>query len=399
MEMIRRQGPARAIRVAGAVALAVAVLVAGALVLRGRAPLQPPPPPSAPAGSFRPTADQWAGMTLATAQLHAFATEIHTEGRIAAADPLTAQVFSPVSGRVLRLLAQVGQRVRKGQPLAELAGVEYDQAAGDLVAAGVQAKAAAANEQRLAGLYREQAASLRDWQQSQTDLATAQNALRNARARLSGMGLSDSEVSRLGARGLAIRAPFLLRAPIDGVITQQAGAPGQSVAALAQGGANPLFVVTDLSRVWLVGLLRDADAAQARLGQEVYARPLGEGAPVLTGRVDFISPTVDPASRRVTVRATIANPSGALRPETFVDFALVTRQGDHGLAVPAEAVIYEGSRAHVWVADRGQGLLTARPVVVGRSAADLVEVRQGLRPGERVVTHSALFIDQAVKAD
>lgn len=382
--------------------MTAAILVVGlgfAWILLGRHPKTVAPPPVAPPGTFRPTDQQWTSLTLETVKPIAFETAIHAEGRIAAADTLTTQVFSPVSGRVLRVIAHAGDSVRKGAPLAELAGVDYDQASGDLSAAATQVRGAQANEQRLAQLYKEQGASLKDWQQSQTDLATAENALQNARARLHAMGLADPDIRGLEGRAPGRAGPFVLRAPISGVIIQQAIGPGQTVASLNVGGAAALYSVSDLSRVWLVGALRDTDAAQARLGQPVEARPVGDPATVLLGRVDYISPTLDPASRRVAVRATIANPHGALRPETFLDFAVITHSGDQALAIPAEAVIYEGSQAHVWVADPARHLLMSRAIEPGRSSQGMVEVRSGLRPSEPVVTRSALFIDQAAKAE
>lgn len=381
----------------------VAVLLMAALglawMLFGRPPGSVAPPPVPPPGTFRPTDQQWAALTLQAVKPVAFETAIHAEGRIAAADTLTTQVFSPVSGRVLRVIAHAGDSVRKGAPLAELAGVDYDQASGDLRAAATQVRGARANEQRLGQLYKEQGASLKDWQQSQTDLATAENALQNARARLHAMGLPDPDIQGLEGRSPGRAGSFILRAPISGVIIQQAIGPGQTVASLSAGGVSALYSVSDLSQVWLVGTLRDTDAAQARLGQPVEARPVGDPGTVLRGRVDYISPTLDPASRRVAVRATIANPHGALRPETFLDFAVITHVGDQALAIPAEAVIYEGSKAHVWVADPARHLLMSRAIEPGRSSEGMVEIRSGLRPGEVVVTRSALFIDQAAKAD
>jgi cobalt-zinc-cadmium efflux system membrane fusion protein len=277
-------------------------------------------------------------------------------------------------------------------------GVEYGQAAGDLAAAGAQLRQAEASAARLEDLYKSQGVALKDVEQGRTDLAAARNAVQNARSRLAGMGLPEAEIDRLAARTPGRAKTFAVTAPIAGVVTQQSVGPGQTVGSLAGGGSGAMFVVADLSQVWLTGALREGDAARARLGQAVEARPTALPDKVLRGRLDFISPVVDPATRRVAVHATLANPDGLLRPQMFVSFALILNEGASALAVPAEAVIYEGEQAHVWVADPVSHLIRSRPIRAGGSANGRVEVLSGLAPGESVVVRGALFVDQAVKA-
>jgi membrane fusion protein, heavy metal efflux system len=392
---IARRDPARMRVVLIAAAVVAALLVGWWLTYRAH-----PAPPEAPApsGSFKATGEQWGALTFARAAQVPFRDEIDTDGTIAAADTRTTQVFSPVSGRVIQVLAKAGDRVRAGQPLAMVEGVEFGQAAGDLAAAAAQLRQAQANAARLTDLYKSQGAALKDVEQGQTDLAAARNALQNAHSRLAGMGLAEAEIDQLAARTPGRARRFVIASPIAGVVTQQSVGPGQTVGSLAGGGASPLFVVADLSQVWLTGALREGDAALARLGQNVEARPTAWPDKVLRGRLDFISPVVDPVSRRVAVHATLANPEGVLRPQMFVSFALILNEGATALAVPAEAVIYEGEQARVWVADPATHLIRPRAIRAGRSANGRVEVLSGLAPGETVVVRGALFVDQAVKA-
>ena len=392
-----RRDPART-RVIVVAAVALVVLALGGWWLAHRTSAAQAEAP-VPAGAFKPTDEQWAGLTFARAQQAPFRDEIDTDGQIAAADTRTTQVFSPVSGRVAEVLAKAGDRVHAGQALAVVEGVEYGQAAGDLAAAAAQVRQTQANAARLTELYKSQGVALKDVEQGQTDLAAAQNALQNARSRLAGMGLSEAEIDQLAARTPGRAKRFVIASPIAGVVTQQSVGPGQTVGSLSGGGANPLFVVADLSQVWLTGALREGDAAQARLGQAVEARPTALPDKVLRGRLDFISPVVDPATRRVAVHATLANPEGLLRPQMFVSFALVLNAGATALAIPAEAVIYQGDQAHVWVADPRTHLIRSRVIRAGRSAGGQVEALSGLSPGETVVVKGALFVDQAVKAE
>lgn len=374
-------------------AAAVLLAVAGAGLVACSRSAAPPPAQAAADGAFKPSAEQWESLTLAPATVTPFEAAIHSEGRLAAADNRTAPVFAPVNGRVAKVFVTLGQAVAKGQPIAELDGVEFDQAAGDLTAAQAQVRAATASVRRLEQLAAEKAAAPKDLQQAQSDLATAEAAERSARGRLAALGLAPPREASGGQH-----AAYVLRAPQAGLVTQLSIVPGQAVASLSSGGAGTaLAVVSDLSQLWLVGELREADARLARRGEPVEAAPTGVSGTPLHGKLDFISPTVDPVSRRVTVRATIANPGLMLRPETFVDFSLPTRPGGTALTVPAEAVIYDGGVAHVWLADARAHTLRLQAIDPGASAAGAIEVLRGLRPGDLVVSRGAIFVDQAAK--
>jgi len=116
-----------------------------------------------------------------------------------------------------------------------------------------------------------------------------------------------------------------------------------------------------------------------------------------SGRLDFVAPSVDPATRRVAVRATVANPGERLKPEMFADFNVTTGASRNSVAVPTDAVIYEGDAARVWVARAADRSVALRQVTTGRTAGGEVEILSGLRPGELVVTSGSLFIDRAVR--
>ena len=396
-----RLPPGRQLALLGVLAgLAVAVLFG--LPLLGK--LLGPKPPAAeappPAGTFRPTAEQLATLKMVTVGPVGFRPGVETEGKIAASDERTTQVFSPYSGRVIRVTAQAGEVVRAGQPLFAIEASEFVQAQNDLVAAHAQLKLAEAAEARQHELYKISGAALKDWQQSQADLINAQTALGAVRGRLRILGQSDAQIGALEKRpqGSPVTAETVVSSPISGVVIQRAIGPGQNLGSVTNGGTNPAFVVSDLSTVWLVGQLREVDAPRARLGQAVEVRAAALPGLVFAGKLSFIAPTVDPVSRRVLVRATVANPDGVLKPEMFANFTLLTGAATRVVAAPEEAVIYEADTARVWVARPG-GLLELRQIKTGMTQNGQVEVTAGLQPGERIVTSGALFIDRASKGD
>ncbi len=385
----------------GAAALVAAFLFFG-LPFLGQlfAPKPAPPPPAPPPGAFVATDQQWATLKFATVSDSGFRSEARTDGKIAADDDRTTQVFSPFSGRVIRVMAKVGDRVRAGQPLFTVQAAEFVQGQSDLAGALTQLKLTQAADTRQHELLQAHGAALKDVQQADADLANAKAGLEAVRGRLRVLGQSDAQIAALerSAGEKSAGAETVVTSPIAGVVTLRAIGPGQNIGSVTNGGTNPAFVVTDSAKLWLVGNLREDDAPLARVGQTAQVTVQALPDRVFTAKINFVSPTVDPVSRRVTVRADIDNPDGLLKPEMFATFTLFTSPTVSAVGVPEAAVIYEGDTARVWVASQGHAL-GLRQIKTGRTVDGLVEVLSGLAPGERVVTSGSLFIDQASKGD
>jgi cobalt-zinc-cadmium efflux system membrane fusion protein len=373
------------------------------LPLMGRlfAPRPPAPPPAPPAGTFRVTPEAWSSLGLATVRIMDFAPTDQTDGKIAADDNKTTLVYSPYTGRVTRVIAKVGDRVRAGSPLFAIDASEFVQAQSDLVIAAAQVRLTKAAETRQEALYKGSGAALKDLQQSQADLATAQISLAAARNRLRVLGKSAAEVAAVerGVVDHGMSSETVVAAPIGGVVTQKSVGVGQNLASVANnGGSTPTYSISDLSTVWLVGNLRETDAPHARIGQTAQVRVSALPERMFTAKLDYVASTVDPATHRVTVRAEIPNPGGELLPEMFATFTLITGASAPAVAVPEQGVVYEGDEARVWVAGAGR-LLQLRRIKTGQTTGGMVQVLSGLSVGERVVTNGALFIDRASKGD
>ena len=395
------------------VAAAAAGLAGGATLLaRGRKAVAEPA--AASDGAFHPTRAQWASFDIRPVQVMQFQDEQHTDGRISTDDDRTTAVYSPFTGRVDRVMVRAGDSVARGQPLFAVSASEYLQAQSDLGAARAavdtaraQLKAAQADEARLHELYKADGASLKDWQAAQVALATAQANARSAdvalgavRNRLLALGETGAKIAALEAAAAAHRVDPLavVYAPVSGTVVTRQVQPGQFLASASSGGgATPALTVSDLSRVWLIANVREADAGRVHVGDAMDVRVMAIPGRVFHARTTYVGPTVDPVTRRVAVRAEIDNPERLLKPEMFADFSISTGPSRASPAVPAAAVAYEGQTAHVWVARR-DGALVVRPVAVGRSRDGFLEVVSGLQPGDRVATGGALFVDRAAQA-
>jgi membrane fusion protein, heavy metal efflux system len=370
---------------------AVLIMAVAAVWLGGRllAPREAPPPAQSPPGTFRASAQQLKTLTVETVQTHAFVSEELTEGKIAVNGDRATPVFSPYSGRVTRVIAGLGDTVKAGAPLATLEASEFVQAQNDLRLAASQIKLARINETRKHALYDAKGGSLQDWQSAQADLSSAETALTLVRNRLRILGSSDAEIDGL-ERQSNINPVVTLAAPIAGVVVDRQVGPGQYLQA---GGGTPVYLIADPTRVWLLANVREADAGLVKLGQSVEVRVLAYPNRAFKARLTYIAALVDPTTHRLPVRAEIENRDGALKPEMFASFRILTSDASDSPAVPEAAVVYEGSAAHVWVL-RSDGLLGLRAIRTGRSSDGLIEVLDGLKAGERVVTKGGLFIDQ-----
>jgi len=368
---------------------------------------EPAPVPTTPAGTVRLTPDQMRALKTVRVGFVASDTQMLASGAITVDGDRSTPVLMPYTGQVVRVLADAGQYVRAGQPLLLVKTTDFVDARSGLFAAraafqNAQAQLATAtrNAERQRQIFQTAGGAQKDYQQAQTDLIAAQASTRTAAAALGAardklaiLGKSPAEIASLEGVGevSGIHDQTTLHAPISGLIASRDVAAGQYV---AQGGDKPVMTITDPSRVWLIAQVAEGDASAVHVGDAVTVT-----TPALPGRtfhatVDLVGAGLDPQTHRLPVRATIANPDNALKPQMFASFAIERPRQGTAMRVPTEAVIREGDSARVWIV-RPDGLLQARDVVLGDEQDGTIAVRAGLKPGERVVTAGALFVNEA----
>jgi cobalt-zinc-cadmium efflux system membrane fusion protein len=354
-------------------------------------------------GAFHPTAAQWATLTVETVEPHAFRSQQVTEGKVSIDEDRSTPIFSPYSGRVTRLLVKPGDAAEPGQVLFVVEATDMVQAQNDFIA-GLAAVSKARSqldltqtvETRMHALYQSKAIALREWQQAQADLTAAQSDLRSAdvaleaaRNRLRILGKTDQEIADFQETG-RISPETPIYSPLGGTVVQRKVGPGQYVSASS---TDPVFVIGDLSTVWLVAYVREADAGEVHSGQSITFTVLAYRDRSFESRVAYVASVLDPTTRRLIVRATIDNPRGLLKPEMFAKVSIFTDRSEVAVSVPRDAVIYEGDSARVRVA-RDDKSVELRTVKTGLADADLIQILEGLAPGEKVITRGSLFIDR-----
>lgn len=360
-------------------------------------------------GAFRPSETQWSGLRFAAVQAAAFRDERATDGKIGINEDATTPVFSPYSGRVTRLIARPGDVVERGAPLFAIEASEFVQGQNDLVTAVAGVEKARSRlalavtvEKRQRELLAIRGGTQKDLEQAQSDLVAAQGDMRSAeialaavRNRLRILGRSDAEIAAQ-EKVDRIGAEVTVAAPIGGTIVQRKVGLGQYIAV---GAGDPVFTVGSLTTVWLIANVRESDAPKMKVGAAIEVSVLAYPGRVFTARLAYVAPALDPATRRLPVRAEIDNPNRELLPEMFASFRIITGEGRQMPAVPHSAIVYEGAQARVWVARPDRKDIVTRQIEVGTATGALVEVRKGLSVGETVVAGGTLFIDRAALRD
>jgi membrane fusion protein, heavy metal efflux system len=359
--------------------------------------------------AYRPTPKQWASLGISPVAEVVFRTEHMTEGKIAVDEDRATLVFSPYSGRVIKLLAKPGDAIKAGQALFVVEAPDMVQAQNDFInSISALNKARSALdlarivEQQNKTLFEGKAGSLRDLQQSQASTRAAENDVRASQTtvevsknRLRILGMTDEEITKFSETG-AVSPHMTIYSPLAGTVIQRKVGPGQYINTSSQNASasDPTFIIGDLSTVWLVAYVRETEAPNVRVGQPVQFKVLAYPQRTFSANISYVATSLDTGTRRLLVRATIDNSQHLLRPEMFANVNIVTAEGDSSLGVPREAIVYDGKSTHVWIARSDQSV-ERREVKTGLSSGQMVEVLDGLRHGESVISKGTLFVDRA----
>ena len=364
--------------------------------------IEPAKAPKSP-DSVRVGADQLHQLGIVPVVTDQFRIQKPAIGQIAFNEDASTVVVTPFSGRVTRLIAKIGDEVKRGDALFEIDSPEVVQAQTDLIAA-VQVVQKAKSQLALAkrvldrqtSLLADKATAMREVDQARNDhaiaeseVATAQGALMAARNRLRVIvGRDRGEVERL-ERERSVNPLITINAPIDGTVIGRKVGPGQYVRSDA---ADPLYSIADLSTMWLKANVPDSDIAHVKVGQEIEVKLTAVPDRVFKARISVIGAASDTATRRVTVRSELPNPDRLLKSEMFANFRITVGGGERSPVVPVDAVIRDGDQAFVWIASEPM-LFQRRKVKVGLERDGRVQILDGLDAGERVVGRGAIFVD------
>jgi cobalt-zinc-cadmium efflux system membrane fusion protein len=316
---------------------------------------------------------------------------ILTSGTITLDDIRTGHVFSPVTGRVITILAGLGQRVKKGDPLAVIESPDIGNAVSDVHKAQADMIAAEHDVKRKKALYEAKAGPL-------ADLEAANDTYRRAKAELERASRKE-ELLRVGNANV-VTQQYTLPAPVDGEILLRNINPGVEVQGQYSGGATvELFTIGELDKVWVLGELYEMDFARVHKGAPATVSVVAYPGKIFEGEVDWVSGSLDPNTRSAKVRCTFDNPEKILRPMMYATVRISVEQ-ETALAIPRNSLLRLRDKTAVFLqVGEMNGYERFRRVDVnvdeGESSPWLV-VRKGLDPGSKVVVSGVILLSQGL---
>jgi Cu(I)/Ag(I) efflux system membrane fusion protein len=307
------------------------------------------------------------GLTTAIVAEQDFTRSLRTVGVVTLDETRTSHVHAKVRGFIESISVDfVGKRVQKGQPLVTI----YSQ---DVYAAELEFLSVL--EQPAPGAAGEFAAAER---------RARELLLGGARRRLSLWDVPEGEIQRLEQTRVP-RKTFALAAPRTGIVVAK-----QALAGLFIDPSVELYLISDVRKLWVLADVYGTDVPFLELGSSARLSIEGTLPEVMPGKVAFIPPTLDEATRTLKVRFEIDNPDGRIRPGAFATVEMDVRLG-RGLGIPENAVVHAGPRAIVFVV--GGDRIEPRQVVLGPGVGGRYRVEKGLEAGERVATGAQFLLD------
>jgi RND family efflux transporter MFP subunit len=292
-----------------------------------------------------------------------------------------------VGGLIRKVHAELGASVKSGAPLATLFSTELADAQTKYLSMRAMLEADHQKLERTRELVDIGAASRQELEEATAVHAGHATEVEAARQRLLLLGMSKQQLDGL-RHPRQVMADVVVPAPMAGVITGRSANLGQVV-----GMGDELFVVTDLSEVWVVGDLYEQDFSRVRVGAEATLTTPAYPELRLQGRMSYIDPRVDPQTRTAKVRVEVPNPDGQLRLGMYMTMVFSTASGAPAVVVPRAAVQTVGGRQVVFVAVPDEaGRFIQRTVTLGPLVGESYAVIQGLQPGEVVVTEGSFFL-------
>ncbi len=317
-----------------------------------------------------------AGIKVAPLQEQEVNEQIAVTATIQANQDKLARVAPRVPGRVIKVMANLGDKVKQGQPLALIDSIEVGDAQSSYAQATSEHALAKANLDRAEKLYADQIIPQKNVLQARADFAKARAVLRAATDKRQALGINGNTSSSTGSSVFSVSAPF------SGTIIEKKAVLGE----LAQSD-KPLFSVADLSNVWIETNLYEKDFGKVKIGAPAAISLAAYPGETFKGKVTYISSVMDKDSRTVKARVDVPNEDGRLKLEMFATASLATTAAKKALLLPEQAVVLVQGQPTAFVQEAGG--FEPRAVELGEKLRDQVVLKAGIKPGEKVVTSGA----------
>jgi cobalt-zinc-cadmium efflux system membrane fusion protein len=307
-----------------------------------------------------------------------------------------ARVNPRAAGRAVSVNVSQGDRVRHGQVLAQIDSVDMDQAWSNYLKAKGRLDLAARSARREETLFQKKVSPEKDLLKARQEYSEAEADLLLAKERFRLLGVDVQHVET-ETNGTDQKRPLIpVCAPLTGVIIEKTVAKGEMV-----GPEKTLFTVADLSTLWLMVDIYEQDLGKVRTGMQVKLSISAYPGKEFWGRISYVGDVMNDKTRTVKARVSIDNRDGFLKPGMFATVSIDSvkdSQAGKVIAVPEEAVFLDGSERYVFIHE-GDGRFVVRRVSVGPVSGPKIEIREGLKVGDRVVNKGVFTLKSELKKD
>lgn len=330
--------------------------------------------------------DQMSHVQVVTVQPTTLTRTLRLTGAVAYNAFNTTPVITQVGGPVTRILVVPGQHVRQGEPMLEVSSPDYSQLLDAYLKAADSSRLAEKNYARAQDLYQHHAIAQRDLEQAESDRNQARADLDAAEEGMKILGIRNP--AQLANAPASAQLPVL--APITGEVVERLVSPGQVV----QAGQTQAFTISDLSTVWVLANVYQADLAWVRSGEDVSVQT--DAWPgTFHGRISYISPALDPNTRTLQARVVVDNPGEKLKRDMYCTVTVTAGKVADAIALPNASILRDdNNQPFVYVAT-GTNQFGRRDVETGQSRDGVTQILKGIVPGERVVGDGSLFLQFA----
>jgi membrane fusion protein, heavy metal efflux system len=341
---------------------------------------------SSSAKLFTLAQDQMSHVQVVTVQPTKLTRTLRLTGAVAYNAFKTTPVISQVGGPVSRILVVPGQHVAAGQAMLEVSSPDYSQLLDSYLKAADSFRLANKNYARAQDLYQHHAIAERDLEQAESDRTQAQADLNAAEQGMKILGIKNP--ADLAQAPSSAQIPVL--APIGGEVVERMVSPGQVV----QAGQTQAFTISDLSTVWVLANIYQADLAVVRDGEDVVVQT--DAYPgSFHGRISYVSPALDPNTRTLQARIVVDNPGEKLKKDMYCTVTVTAGSIADAIAVPDSSVLRDdNNQPFVYVAT-GANQFGRRDVETGQSQNGQIQIVKGISVGEKVVGDGSLFLQFA----
>ena len=365
----------------------LSVTFAAAGCENGKTETTPPNHKSVAANTVRISPEAQRQLAVEEVQLKPLFGDLTLSGKVQYSEDRYAKVSSPLVGRVTNVLAKLGEKVEAGQVLVRIDSSEISSAYSDYVKADSDLNFAARNYDLAKELYENKAMSKKDLVQAENDFLKFRAEYRRARERLLALRVPASELDKPRSQQ-TISSRFDLRAPLAGTVVERNVTVGQTV---GNDASQVLYTIADLNVLQVVAEVYEKDLRRIKKGVPASVTVEAYPGELFDATVIYVGDVVDPSTRTIKIRCDVKNTALMLKPEMFARVNLKLGNDAPVMVVRKEAVIELGGQGFVYV-QTAPDTYVRKSVVTGTIAGDLIQIREGLQPGERVVIKGGLLL-------